>query len=61
MSRRINITFSDREYEALTEKYRSFIKDYDFSETAPPTLTGYCAAVIICTLNITESSKEEKI
>ena len=60
MSKRINITFTDKEYEAITEEYRSFIQSYDFSDAVPPTLTGYCAAVIICALKINESVKEKR-
>ena len=60
MSKRINLTFTDEEYAALTDEYKTFIRDYDFTDAVPPTLTGYCAAVIICALKINESSQKEK-
>ena len=59
MSKRINITFTNKEFAALSEKYKEFINGYDFGDVNPPTITGYCAAVILTALKITDSSKEE--
>ena len=58
MSKRINITFTNKEFAAISEKYKQFINGYDFEDNNPPTITGFCAAVILTALQITESSKE---
>lgn len=50
MARRVNITLTEEEYAMLTMCYKAFIEKHDFTEHAPPSLTGYAAAALICSL-----------
>ena len=59
MTKRINISLTDEEYEKLVKCYKHFISSRDWRDRPIPTVTGYVTSIVVVTLN--RILEEEKL